>query len=100
VVGAVSGLMALNRASMVSSRCGANRVCPTDADYRAAEDAGSSAKALATVSTVGFGVGLLGAGVGTALFLKAPRDRARAAVTVTPAFGLQSAGVSVAGALE
>jgi hypothetical protein len=90
VVGSVSGALAFGKASDCP-----NKVCKTQSDL-------DSAKSLATVSTVTFGVGIVGVAVGTILLLtgnkseSAPAqalDRPRPKIAVQPWFGLNSAGL-------
>jgi len=57
IVGSVTGGLALSKASDCP-----NKVCATQSDL-------DSAKSMATVSTIGFGVGIVGVAVGTVLLL-------------------------------
>jgi hypothetical protein len=87
--GAVTGAMALGKKSTVSSHC-VDVVC--DSEGKSAADSG---KSLALFSTIGFGVGLVGAGVGTYLLMSSRASSPPpVGVRVTP-----SVGPGVAGAL-
>lgn len=63
-VGAVFGLIALGKKGDLDDAC-PSKVCPSSAQ----QDTIDSGKTFATVSTVGFVVGVVGAGVGTVLLL-------------------------------
>jgi hypothetical protein len=63
-VGAITGIIALGKKSDLDSAC-KNKVCPSNAQ----QDTIDSGKTFGTVSTVGFVVGIVGAGVGTYLLL-------------------------------
>jgi hypothetical protein len=58
IVGGVTGILALGKDSTVKSNC-PNQICPP-----AFHDDLNSAKTFSTISTVSFGVGLIGIGVG------------------------------------
>jgi hypothetical protein len=73
VVGAIAGVLALQRKSIVDQECSGNR-CSS-----AGKDAADSGKTFGTVSTVGFGVGLAGLGAGLILWLTSPDPPATAA---------------------
>jgi len=89
LVGSVAGILALGKASDCP-----NKVCKTQSDL-------DSAKSMATISTVGFGVGIAGAALGTVLLLinnkpEAPPATAHAApkLRVEPYFGGNTAGLT------
>jgi hypothetical protein len=91
-VGSVTGLMSLSKASSAKDRCDGN-TCPTSA-----EDDAEASKTLATVSNVGFGVGLVGIGVGIYALLSSrssPPDGAPAARSrkVQPVLSTRFVGV-------
>ena len=81
--------------------------CPDGACTLAAKSAGDDAKSAALISDIGFGVGIIAAGVGTYLVLSAnpateasaharPPRQARS-LTVLPAFGPQGGGLLLRG---
>jgi len=90
IVGGVSGALALSKAGDCP-----NKVCETQADL-------DSAKRMATISTIGFSVGIAGVAVGSILLLtggsrEAPahaREPRAAKFAMRPFLGLTSAGVS------
>jgi hypothetical protein len=91
IVGGVTGVLALNKASDCP-----NKLCNTQSDL-------DSAKTMATISTVGFGVGAAGIAVGTILLLtggKSSEHPAQAKAQPAPKlawqpwFGVSSAGIS------
>jgi hypothetical protein len=88
-VGAVLGVLTLDKASHLNSVCQPRSDCPASAQGDI-----SSANTLALGSTIAFGVGVVGVGLGTYFLLRPPKsDRAPAAgVTVRPWLGLASAG--------
>jgi hypothetical protein len=63
-VGAIFGIVALGKKSDLDSAC-SNKVCPSASQ----QDTIDSGKTFGTISTVGFVVGVVGAGVGTVLLL-------------------------------
>jgi len=63
VVGTLFGALALSQAGSVKSTC-VNGVCP-----RAEQSAADAAKAKGWVSTIGFGVGIVGVSIGAALLV-------------------------------
>ena len=92
VLGGVTGVLAMSKASDCP-----NKVCPTQGDL-------DSAKSMATISTIGFGVGIAGAAVGTILLLtggghtetavaRAKRERAPK-LALQPWFGVSSVGLT------
>lgn len=88
-VGTIFGVMALSTKSSLDSAC-TNKTCPSSSQ--------SDIDALgmrATVSTVGFGVGIVGAGLGIVLLLTSHGKEAPPATAthVEPWVGLGSAGV-------
>jgi len=89
LVGSVAGILALGKASDCP-----NKVCKTQSDL-------DSAKSMATISTVGFGVGIAGAALGTVLLLinnkqEAPPAAAHVApkLRIEPYFGVNTAGLT------
>jgi hypothetical protein len=72
--GATFGILALGTKSDLDQRC-TDRVCPT-----AAQSNGDALSTQATISTIGLGVGILGAAVGTyfLVFPRAPASASRA----------------------
>lgn len=89
IVGSVTGGLAFSKASDCP-----NKVCKTQSDL-------DSAKSMATVSTISFGVGIVGVAVGTVLLLTGNKSEAPPAAAAKPApkfamqpfFGLNSAGL-------
>jgi hypothetical protein len=78
-VGAVFGVLALDTTGTVNDHCHAERCDPTGLE------ASSAARSFATVSTVGFVVGLVAAAGGAYLVLSAPkRSKAQAAIGAGP----------------
>lgn len=90
IVGGVTAVMALSRAGSVKEQCTDFRCPPsTHADY-------DSARTLGTVSTVSFGVGLVGVGVGLVGLFSPPRAPEKSALSVHATIGLS--GIEVRGA--
>jgi hypothetical protein len=83
-VGAITGLMALGKASDLETQCPA-QICP-----EARRGDVDTMKAYAIVSTIGFGVMLVGAAVGTYLVLAPSRERH---ASVVPYLAIGSVGV-------
>lgn len=81
-VGAVTGVMVLGKKSTVETEC-PNQVCRSQEGL----DAASSGRMLSLVSTIAFGVGVAGAGLGTALILTA-KPPSKAAASGKPARGV------------
>ena len=89
VVGSVTGALAFGKASNCP-----NKVCNSQSDL-------DSAKSMATVSTVGFGIGIAGVAVGTILLLTGNHTEAPPTASARPApklalqpwFGVNSAGL-------
>ena len=90
VVGGITGALAFGKASDCP-----NKVCKTQSDL-------DSAKSMATVSTIGFGVGIVGVAVGTILLLTGNKSEAPPAqagahpprqLAVQPWFGVNAAGL-------
>jgi len=91
VVGSIAGALAFSKASDCP-----NKVCPTQSDL-------DRAKSMATVSTIGFGVGIAGVAVGTVLLLTGNSSSENAAtqakrlpapkLAVHPWFGVSSVGL-------
>lgn len=96
VVGAAYGFRTLSKKSAGDEHC-KGRLC--DAEGLALHD---DAHRAATLSTIGFGVGLLGAGIGTWLLLSSSSsaDRASAGrhLVATPIVGPGTGGVGLSGA--
>lgn len=83
VVSAITGIMVLNKKSTMESHCDKSFACD-----QTGLDAASSGKTLSTVSTVGFVVGLVGAGAGLYFLLSSSGDhRETTAVGVAPTSG-------------
>ena len=92
LVGGITGGLALSKASDCP-----NKVCESQSDL-------DSAKTMATISTIGFGVGIAGVAVGTILLLtgngssEKPAAQAKphqaAKLAVQPWFGVSSVGVT------
>jgi len=90
VLGGITGVMFLGRMSDLNDRCPDDRCAPED------QPEIDSAGALGNVSTVGFGVGIVGVAVGV-IFL-ATRDTSEATLsvggaTIRPWIGLQRTGI-------
>jgi hypothetical protein len=88
VVGSITGALAFGKASDCP-----NKVCKTQGDL-------DSAKSMATVSTISFGVGVLGVAVGTIMLLTGNKSEAPAAAShparklaLEPWFGVNTAGL-------
>lgn len=88
-VGAVTGLMAISKAS------DAKDACPEDGRCRSASavDAADSARTLGLVSTIGFIAGGVGLAGGAALVFTAPSSPKKTAVRLMPSIG----GLTLAG---
>ncbi|HET7541908.1 MAG TPA: PEGA domain-containing protein [Polyangiaceae bacterium] len=91
IVGGITGGLALSKAGDCP-----NKLCETQSDL-------DSAKTMATVSTIGFGVGIAGVAAGTILLLTSSSHSEKSAraqparapkFAMQPWFGLTSAGVS------
>ena len=89
-VGSVFGALALASKSSLDSACSNNKTCP--ASSQGDIDALGSR---ATISTIAFGVGLVGAAVGITLLVISGHgeEHARAPAKVMPWVGLATAGV-------
>lgn len=95
VAGGVTGGLALSKASDAKVGCVDQR-CP-----RENQDTADGSRTLGTVSTIGFGVGLVGVGVGIYGLLSSPTPSSRPAATIwragsvsaSPAIGPSSFGV-------
>lgn len=90
ITGSVTGLMAMSKKSSLD--------CPDDKCPAPEHDKLDSAKTLATVSTIGFGVGIAGAAVGVVLLLtggktEAPPVAQVGKVTARPWAGAQMVGL-------
>jgi hypothetical protein len=96
--GAITGLMAMGKASDLKDRC-VNGACPADQQSNI-----DSYKTFGLVSTIGFVVGAVGAGAGIYFLATAPKEQkpvtlggsrpTRVTATVTPFLGVGSAGLS------
>lgn len=98
-VGAVLGLEAISKKGKADDACGTSAdVCLDAAHAKAAKAEMASAKGTATVSTVGFGVGIAALAVGGYLWFseKSPRSEEKSLV-VMPEAGPRSAGVLLNG---
>lgn len=89
IVGTVFGLQALSTKSRLDDACNGGGQCPSST--RGDVD-GLATKSL--VSTIGFGVALAGAGVGTYFLLKPPFGGPRSGLSVRPWVGLGGGGVA------
>ncbi|WP_437542493.1 hypothetical protein WME97_30330 [Sorangium sp. So ce367] len=95
VLGGITGALVLGEKGTIDEHCGSGieatdpKACDTTG-----RDAGNSANTLATVSTIGFAVGLAGVGAALVLYLTEPKAAAPA-VTASPRW--ISAGVLEAG---
>jgi hypothetical protein len=90
LVGSITGVVALSKASDCP-----NKTCPTQGDL-------NSARSMAGISTVGFGVGIVGVVVGTVLLLTGNKSEAPPAqasvryqpkLDLKPWFGVNTAGL-------
>jgi hypothetical protein len=89
VVGSITGVLLLSKkSSLLDGDCVDTACGPTERDRV------DSYNSLRPVSTVSFVVGFLGAGVGAALLLTAPKPEQTAKPRVTPWVGLGSAGLA------
>lgn len=93
LVGTIYGLRTIKKNDDSDAHCDAQNHC--DAEGGALRD---DARRSGTISTIGFGVGVAGAVVGTWLVLSSPDNgRAPARATVAPAVAPGNLGLSVAG---
>jgi hypothetical protein len=74
--GAVTGILALNRASAYRSACGPSFACSDLTSLQSAQSAASDAKTLSTVSTVTFVAGAVAAAGGLTLYFTHPASSA------------------------
>ena len=93
-VGAIFGGIALGTKSTLDGEC-PNKNCPSSSDQSTINSLGTQA----WVSTIGFGVGIVGLGVGTVLWATSGSSGSASVKTgtrphVTPYFGLTSAGLT------
>lgn len=88
VGGTVFGLSAMSKKTSLDKVCGVKSACPESA--RADID---SMKTSATISTVGFVVGVVGVGVGVVLLVKGGGERPPTSAWVRPTVGLGSVGL-------
>jgi hypothetical protein len=99
VVGAVTGIAAMGKASTVEEHCDANMACDPEG-----LEAASSGDTLALVSTISFAVGLAGVAAGSVLVLTSPRSREthahaqRRSITIAPSIDDRRAGLVLRGA--
>jgi hypothetical protein len=80
VAGAITGGLAIGKKSTIVANCGPNDGHPSDpsACNQTGVTAGNALKALAAASTATFVVGVVGVGVGVALFVTEPKAKAPA----------------------
>ncbi len=92
-VGAVLGVATLTKASHLSAACQPHTDCPQSEQGEI-----DSANASALGSTISFGVGILGAGLGLYFLINPPKTEsgpaATSAATVRPWIGPGSAGLT------
>ncbi|WP_441292422.1 hypothetical protein ACSRUE_20370 [Sorangium sp. KYC3313] len=94
-LGGITGALVLGKKATIDDHCGRGiQAADPKACDTTGRDAGDSANTLATVSTIGFAVGLAGAGTALVLYLTEPKTAARAA-SASPRW--ISAGVLEAG---
>jgi PEGA domain len=86
--GSVAGILALRTQSDLDARC-VDRVCPS-----AERSTGDALALQATVSTIAFGVGIAGAGLGTYFLFAGRRSPASSAAAVRPHVAPWFAGTS------
>jgi hypothetical protein len=91
-VGAITGILALSKASSAKGFCVDSKCQP------AAQDSIDASNTFANVSNVGFGVGIVGVGVGVIGLLMPrgktePKPPATATLRVRPMLGLDSVGL-------
>lgn len=95
-VGTITGLMALGLAGKVRDNC-PDHTCTSRDDL----DRADTGKTMTVVSTVGFGVGVVGVGLATYLFLRGDRTtKSRAATDVSPMVSPGVAGLSLSGSFH
>jgi hypothetical protein len=92
-VGTVFGLRTFSKKSDRDAACPGG-ICTSQAGI----DLDSQARTAARTSTIGFGVGLVGLGVGTYLLLSAPKTRSDLGLWISPDVGATSEGVQMGGA--
>jgi len=90
VVGSIFGFMALGKKSTLDTAC-TNKICPETSSSDI-----DSLKTNATISTIGFGIGVVGLGVGAIMLLTGSSEPAPAPTSgwVRPYVGLGSVGLS------
>ena len=87
VTGVIFGVLAAGKRSGLDGAC-PNKVCPSSQESNL-----DSAKTFGWVSTIGFGVGIVGAAVGTVLLFTGGKTEAQVrGVRVQPTLGLGNAG--------
>jgi hypothetical protein len=111
VAGAITGLIAMGKASDLDGKCPEGK-CDSTRDPNIQSDV-DSYKTMGLISTIGFAVGVVGVGAGVVLWVTAPKESAAAkgsryatvpvkskpgyrpdGVKVTPVIGLGSLGLS------
>jgi hypothetical protein len=98
IAGSITGLMAMSKTKDLEDLCDAEKVCRNEDSF----DEYDSANNLATISTIAFGVGIVGVGAGVILLVTsggksepaAKTHFTHAGVTYRPWVGVGSAGVS------
>ncbi len=93
IVGGVTGVMALSKNKTANDACPNDGACAS----KDAVDANSSAKSLATISTVGFIVGGVGVAAGAVLLLTAPSAPKTGSIHVVPTAGPTGGGLAAFG---
>jgi hypothetical protein len=78
LVGTVAGVVGLNAQALGNNNCSDQTRTCSQTGY----DANQRAKAMATVSTIGFAVGVIGAGAATYVFLTVPSGDTQHTVAV------------------
>jgi len=95
--GVVAGVMARGKWNDAKAVCGGSLSCPSDADTARANQLGDAARTRANVATALIGVGVVAVGVGTALWLTAPRESRGGGVAIVPAAGPDGFSVTMEG---
>jgi hypothetical protein len=98
IAGSITGLMAMSKTKDLEDLCDDDKVCRDEDSF----DEYDSANNLATISTIAFGVGIVGVGAGVILLVTsggkaepaAKTHFTHAGVTYRPWIGVNSAGVS------
>lgn len=90
LVGTVTGLMVLGKKSTFNKECDADKYCTQEGI-----DAGSSGKSLSTISTITFGLGLVGVGAGVYLIVSNKDEKGAAtAIQARPMLGGGTVGLA------